>query len=99
MLEPATTLGSIIGAYIVIYLNQVWLSAAFGLILLYTAYSMLRNNDLIEERERCPSDLTCEYVDCQTGDVSFMTSRTWTKDCWRALGQEVCPACLASAED
>ncbi len=104
MLEPATTLGSIIGASIAIYLNQVWLSAAFGLILLYTAYSMLREHPVSKVGKRCSSDLTCEYVDCQTGErvvydcqepgqgiVGELRGRKYVRPAWHRWGPDQGP--------
>ncbi|MEM2934445.1 MAG: sulfite exporter TauE/SafE family protein [Methanocellales archaeon] len=41
ILETATTVGGIIGAFIAVYLNQRVLSLIFALFMIYAAYSML----------------------------------------------------------
>ena len=66
VLETATTLGSVIGALIAVYTNQYILAAAFGALLLYSSYYMLRRleSTCTNPVGQCgPFDLSCSYVD------------------------------------
>ncbi len=66
VLETATTAGAVVGAFIAVYLNQFILAIAFGLVLLYSAYYMIRSS---EQACVCPPgpcagfDLSCSYTD------------------------------------
>jgi len=64
VLGITTSLGGLIGALIAVYTNQYILAALFGLMLLFTAYYMIRDR---EAESICPAgpcgplDLTCGY--------------------------------------
>jgi uncharacterized membrane protein YfcA len=66
ILGTVTSLGGLIGALIAVYLDQYLLAALFSLMLLYTAYYMLRNR---EGEGYCAAgtcngfDLSCSYED------------------------------------
>ncbi|HTY46507.1 MAG TPA: sulfite exporter TauE/SafE family protein [Methanomassiliicoccales archaeon] len=70
VLEVATTLGAVVGALIAVFLNQALLAAAFGIVLVYAAYYMIRRS---EEACVCPPqpcgplDLSCSYQDNADG--------------------------------
>ena len=70
VLEMATTAGAVVGAFIAVYLNQIILVIAFGLVLLYSAYYMFRRS---ESESVCPPgpcdgfDLSCSYQDVAEG--------------------------------
>jgi uncharacterized membrane protein YfcA len=70
IMEPMTTLGSIVGAFIALYLNQAVLAALFAFILLYSSYYMLKRPEVTihESSERCYSYLSGRYVDTRTGE-------------------------------
>ncbi|OPY34175.1 MAG: hypothetical protein A4E32_00446 [Methanomassiliicoccales archaeon PtaU1.Bin124] len=68
LLETATTAGSIIGAFIAIYLDQFFLLLAFSIILVYSSLHMLVHKERMiapdsAEAERELLDLSCQYVD------------------------------------
>ena len=66
ILGTVTSLGGLIGAIIAVYVDQYLLAGLFALMLLYTAFYMLRNR---EAESICPAgacgrfDLTCSYGD------------------------------------
>lgn len=66
MLGIITSLGGLVGAMIAVYTDQYILALLFGLMLLYTAYYMVRNR---EEAGICPVgpcgtfDLSCSYAE------------------------------------
>lgn len=72
LLETTTTIGSIIGAMVAIYLDQEVLLLAFSCILVYSAVHMMRKREKVfrpEEvaREGQLLDLSCSYVDPKEG--------------------------------
>lgn len=69
VMEPFTAAGSIVGAIIAVYLDQAALAAAFGAILVYSAYPMLRKTEAaIPAQDCCYSGLSGRYVDQRTGE-------------------------------
>jgi hypothetical protein len=66
LLGIVTSLGGLIGAIIAVYVDQYLLAGLFALMLLYTAYYMIRNRETVSI---CPAgacgrfDLTCSYDD------------------------------------
>lgn len=69
ILEPATTLGSIVGALIAIYLDQAILASIFAIVLIYSAHYMHRRpirTDQIEGPSSYPY-LSESYTDPGTG--------------------------------
>ena len=73
VLEPATTLGSIVGALLAVYLDQHILAAAFAAILVYAAFYMYRSPPVAaQDLERCVESLSCTFQDPLTGEsVSY----------------------------
>jgi uncharacterized protein len=73
VLEPATTLGSIVGALLAVYLDQHILAAAFAVILVYAAFYMYRSPQVAaQDLERCVESLSCTFQDPLTGEsVSY----------------------------
>ncbi|OPY33680.1 MAG: hypothetical protein A4E31_00069 [Methanomassiliicoccales archaeon PtaU1.Bin030] len=73
MMEPATTLGSIVGALLAVYLDQHILAAAFAAILVYASIYMYRSPQAhVDGPERCLESLSCTYQDPLTGEcVSY----------------------------
>ncbi|MGD1060693.1 MAG: sulfite exporter TauE/SafE family protein [Methanomassiliicoccales archaeon] len=70
VLEVATTAGAVVGAFVAVYLNQFILALAFGLVLIYAAYYMLRRSEsvCIGEPGLCSGfDLNCKYTDVAEG--------------------------------
>ncbi|MDD1770424.1 MAG: sulfite exporter TauE/SafE family protein [Methanomassiliicoccales archaeon] len=70
VLEMATTAGAVVGAFIAVYLNQIILAIAFGLVLLYSAYYMLRKSEseCVSPPGPCDGfDLSCSYQDQAEG--------------------------------
>jgi uncharacterized membrane protein YfcA len=66
IMEPATTFGSIIGAAIAIYLDQAALAAIFALLMIYSAYYMIKKPEVTihtEVPEGLLSDLSGTYYD------------------------------------
>jgi uncharacterized protein len=66
VLEVATTIGSVIGALVAVYTDQYILAAAFGFLLLYSSFYMLRRpeNICLGPTGPCgPLDLSCSYDD------------------------------------
>lgn len=69
MLEPATTIGSMVGAVLAVYLDQYVLSAIFAVVLVYSSYYMLKRPEVtIHSGERCYEYLRCGYDDPVTGE-------------------------------
>jgi uncharacterized membrane protein YfcA len=67
-LEMSTTAGSIAGALVAVYTNQVVLLLLFSLLMVYAGYSMLRRTELLFTPEDMAAeaqmvDLSCRYVD------------------------------------
>ncbi|MDW5563910.1 MAG: sulfite exporter TauE/SafE family protein [Methanomassiliicoccus sp.] len=76
MLEPATTIGSMVGAALAVYLNQYVLSAIFAAVMFYSAYYMLRRPEVtIHGSEKCYDYLGCCYDDPLTGEKIAYTVR------------------------
>lgn len=73
VLEPATTLGSIVGALLAVYLDQHILAAAFAVILVYAAIYMYKGPQApMDEPEQCVESLSCTFQDPVTGEcVSY----------------------------
>ena len=73
VLEPATTLGSIVGALLAVYLDQHILAAAFAAILVYAAFYMYRSPQVAaQDPDRCVESLSCTFQDPLTGEsVSY----------------------------
>ncbi len=72
VLEPATTLGSIVGALLAVYLDQQILAAAFSMVLIYAASYMFRRPRSVPEDGRCVESLSCSFCDPQSGErVSY----------------------------
>lgn len=72
LLETSTTIGSVLGAVVAIYLDQMILLLLFSAILVYSAVHMLtkkekvfRPEDIGEEGQML--DLSCTYVDPKSG--------------------------------
>jgi uncharacterized protein len=69
ILGVATSLGGLIGAMVAVYTDQWILALVFGVMLIYTAYYMIRNSD---STGICPSgpcgafDLSCSYKEENT---------------------------------
>lgn len=70
LMEPATTLGSIAGAFLAIYLNQSILALVFAAVLLYSAFYMYKRPELTvhARREDLCQYLDSCYVDRRTGE-------------------------------
>jgi uncharacterized membrane protein YfcA len=68
MLEPATTIGAMVGAVLAVYLDQYVLSAVFAAVLVYSAYYMLRQQGSRADDDKCIEYLRCAYNDPQTGE-------------------------------
>jgi hypothetical protein len=72
VLETATTVGSVIGALIAVYTNQQILAVAFGILLVYASFYMVRRPERLaaprDEEERSTFfDLSGSYVDKKDG--------------------------------
>lgn len=66
ILGVVTSLGGLVGAMIAVYTDQYILALLFGLMLLYTAYYMIRSNDSAGICPIGPSgafDLSCSYAE------------------------------------
>ncbi len=63
ILEPATAIGSMVGAVLAVYLDQYILSAVFAVLLVYSSYYMLRRPEAAVNDERCVEYLNCTYCD------------------------------------
>jgi len=65
VLETATTFGAVIGALVSVYTNQYVLALAFGALLLYSSFYMLRRpENICTSPAACgPLDLSCSYMD------------------------------------
>jgi len=64
VMEPATTLGSIVGALLAVYLDQHVLAAAFAAILVYASVYMYRGpQSHVDEPDRCVESLSCTFQD------------------------------------
>lgn len=70
LMEPATTVGSIAGAFLAVYLDQEILALAFSAVLLYSAYYMFKKPEVTvhSRREGLYRFLDSSYVDPQTGE-------------------------------
>jgi uncharacterized membrane protein YfcA len=69
ILEPATTIGSMVGAVLAVYLDQYVLSAVFAAVLVYSSYYMLKRPEVtIHGGEKCYDYLRCAYDDPATGE-------------------------------
>lgn len=55
-LEVATTMGALLGAYLVGILPKSWVATVFGLVLLYSAYQGFQNRHKEEQPSSSPSD-------------------------------------------
>jgi len=77
LLETATTVGSVLGALIAVYLDQEVLFILFASILVFSAYRMLTRKEVVYTPEELkgstgPIDLSCSYLDPKTGkEVSY----------------------------
>lgn len=70
VMEPATTLGSIVGAFLAVYLDQHVLAGAFSLVLIYASYYMYRRPQVtIHGHERYHDSLSCQYKDPLTDET------------------------------
>ena len=69
-MEPATTVGSIVGAFLAVYLNQTVLALAFAAVLVYSAFYMYRKPEVTvhTKREDFNQHLDAYYVDQRTGE-------------------------------
>jgi uncharacterized membrane protein YfcA len=65
VMEPATTTGSVVGAFLAIYLDQYVLAAAFAAVLVYSAYYMARRPEVTvhTKDEKCHAFLEGRYHD------------------------------------
>lgn len=69
IMEPATTVGSVVGAFLAVYLDQYILAAAFAALLVYASYHMYRRPQAtINDQDRCIDYLSCRYDDPLTGE-------------------------------
>lgn len=70
LMEPATTVGSIAGAFLAVYLDQDVLALAFAGILLYSAYYMFKRPEVTvhSRREGFCRFLDSSYVEPRTGE-------------------------------
>ncbi len=70
LMEPATTIGSIAGALLAVYLDQDILALAFAAVLLYSAYYMFKKPEVTvhARREEFCRFLDSSYVDPRTGE-------------------------------
>jgi hypothetical protein len=76
VLETATTVGSVIGAVIAVYTNQQLLAIAFGILLVYTSFYMVRRPERLAaprvEEKKGYFDLAGSYIDKKDGkEVSY----------------------------
>lgn len=77
LLETSTTIGSVLGAIVAIYLDQKILLLLFSAILVYSSFHMLTKKEKIfspedVEKEGQLLDLSCTYVDPKSGkDVCY----------------------------
>jgi len=74
VLETATTLGSAAGALVAVYLDQSLLALAFGVLMLYSAFHMVRRPERLAPPTDAPEspDLSASYMDKNTGEeVSY----------------------------
>lgn len=67
-LEMSTTVGSIVGALIAVYTNQMVLFILFSILLVYAGYTMLRRTEMFFSPKEVAAegqmvDLSCNYVD------------------------------------
>ncbi|MGD0057476.1 MAG: sulfite exporter TauE/SafE family protein [Methanomassiliicoccales archaeon] len=72
VLETATTVGSVIGALIAVYTNQQILAVAFGILLVYASFYMVRRPERLaspgdEERKIAFVDLSASFIDKKDG--------------------------------
>ncbi len=70
LMEPATTIGSIAGAFLAVYLEQNILALAFSAVLLYSAYYMLKKPEVTvhSRREELCRYLDSSYIDPRSGE-------------------------------
>ncbi len=88
ILEPATTIGSVVGAFLAIYLNQYVLAGAFALVLVYSAYYMLRRPEVTihSDKEQCYPYLSGQYDDLITGKRICYSVRNLKKGLLASFG-------------
>lgn len=55
-LEVATTLGAIVGAFVAVYVNQVFLFIAFGIVVGFSAVYMLQTRERAKDRAGVPEE-------------------------------------------
>jgi len=70
LMEPATTVGSIVGALLAVYLDQTILAIAFSAVLIYSSYYMMKRPEVTIHSKRgdlCRR-LDSSYLDPQTGE-------------------------------
>jgi len=80
VLETATTVGSVIGALIAVYTNQQILAVAFGVLLVYASFYMVRRPERLapprEEKKVAFVDLSASYTDKKDGsEVKYDVGR------------------------
>ena len=68
IMEPATTLGSVVGALLAIYLDQYVLAGVFAVVLVYSAYYMVKRPEVtVHATAKCHAFLAGRYDDPLTG--------------------------------
>jgi len=70
VLETATTVGSVVGALIAVYIDESLLALAFALLLVYSSVHMMRRTERLtvpEERDEYPS-LSTSFIDKRSGE-------------------------------
>jgi hypothetical protein len=88
IVEPATTIGSVVGAFLAIYLDQYILAGAFSLVLMYSAYYMLRRPEVTvhSDKEKCRPYLSGQYDDPITGERTCYSVRKLWKGLLASFG-------------
>jgi uncharacterized protein len=88
IMEPATTIGSVVGAFLAIYLDQYILAGAFALVLVYSAYYMLRRPEVTvhSDQEKCRPYLSGQYDDPITGERTCYSVRNLGKGLLASFG-------------
>jgi hypothetical protein len=71
LLETATTVGSILGALVAVYLDQKVLFIMFSIVLVFSSYRMLTKKEVVYSQEELGRkdgalDLSCSYFDAKS---------------------------------
>lgn len=79
LLEIPTAMGAVIGAFVAIYIDDIWLMLLFAAIITYSGIRMIMNKERVISEEKEKGDYDFTYYDNKKGEIVSYTVQNVSK--------------------